>query len=413
MRALRLFKTDVALLTALCDLGRRLAGDDRHAPPVGGRRRGGGGGRGLPLPPGARKGRLASATSPTATSCSAWASTAPSSSTTPPTSISSSSTTSTRVRLRAGLEVQPFFVRLTRDLVRLLHERTGDGYVFRTDLRLRPDPGATPLAISTDAALNYYESVGQNWERAALIKARPVAGDLAAGQALLEDLAPFIWRKYLDFAAIADIHAMKRQIHAFRGFGSIGVAGHNIKVGRGGIREIEFFVQTQQLIAGGRQPELRVSRDAGRIAAAGGARAGSPPACAHELGAGLPLPAHGRASPADDRRRADPDAARRIPTSSLGLARFCGFADTAAFALAPDGRAGARAGPLRSPVRAQPRADARRRQHGVCRRGRRSRHRRGAHRHGLHARLPRSSPWCAAGITGATRPCARPVPASC
>ena len=78
-----------------------------------------------------------------------------------------------------------FFVRLTRDLVRLLHERTGDGYVFRTDLRLRPDPGATPLALSTDAALNYYESFGQNWERAALIKARAVAGDLAAGEAFL------------------------------------------------------------------------------------------------------------------------------------------------------------------------------------------------------------------------------------
>jgi [glutamine synthetase] adenylyltransferase / [glutamine synthetase]-adenylyl-L-tyrosine phosphorylase len=164
-----------------------------------------------------------------------------------------------RIRLREGAEVQHFFVRLTRELVRLLHKRTGDGYVFRTDLRLRPDPAATPMALSTEAALNYYESFGQNWERAALIKARPVAGDLAAGQVLLGDLAPFIWRKYLDFAAIADIHAMKRQIHAFRGFGEIGVAGHNIKVGRGGIREVEFFVQTQQLIAGGRQPELRVS----------------------------------------------------------------------------------------------------------------------------------------------------------
>src|SRR5262249_54512642 len=163
-----------------------------------------------------------------------------------------------RIRLRDGLEVQPFFVRLTRDLVRLLHERTEHGYVFRTDLRLRPDPGATPLALSTEAALNYYESFGQNWERAALIKARPVAGDIAAGQAMLAELGPYIWRKYLDFAAIADIHAMKRQIHAFRGFGRIGVAGHNIKVGRGGIREIEFFAQTQQLIAGGRQPELRV-----------------------------------------------------------------------------------------------------------------------------------------------------------
>ena len=164
-----------------------------------------------------------------------------------------------RVQMRAGLEMQHFLVRLTRDLVRLLHERTEHGYVFRTDLRLRPDPGSTPLAISTDAALNYYESVGQNWERAALIKARAIAGDISAGQAFLASLSPFIWRKYLDFAAIADIHAMKRQIHAFRGFGEIAVAGHDIKVGRGGIREIEFFVQTQQLIAGGRQPELRAS----------------------------------------------------------------------------------------------------------------------------------------------------------
>ena len=200
-------------------------------------------------------------------------------------------------------------MRITRDLVRLLAERTGDGYVFRTDLRLRPDPGATPLAISTSSALVYYESVGQNWERAALIKARPVAGDLAAGHAVLADLAPYIWRKYLDFAAIADIHAMKRQIHAFRGFGTIGVAGHNIKVGRGGIREIEFFVQTQQLIAGGRQPELRVSETLLALAAAGGA-ALDHRRRARRARCGLPLPAHGRAPPADDRRRADPDAAR-------------------------------------------------------------------------------------------------------
>jgi glutamate-ammonia-ligase adenylyltransferase len=163
-----------------------------------------------------------------------------------------------RARLRHGLEVHPFFVRMTRDLVKLMQERTADGYVFRTDLRLRPDPGATQVAISTDAALNYYESFGQNWERAALIKARVIAGDIATGRAFLAELAPFVWRKYLDFAAIADIHAMKRQIHAFKGFGEIGVAGHNIKLGRGGIREIEFFVQTQQLIAGGRQTDLRV-----------------------------------------------------------------------------------------------------------------------------------------------------------
>jgi len=163
-----------------------------------------------------------------------------------------------RMALRDGLEPGPFFVRMTRDLVRLMQERTADGYVFRTDLRLRPDPGATQIALSTAAALHYYEAYGQNWERAALIKARVVAGDFEAGNHLLGELAPYIWRKYLDFATIADIHAMKRQIHAFKGFGEIGVAGHNIKLGRGGIREIEFFVQTQQLISGGRQPDLRV-----------------------------------------------------------------------------------------------------------------------------------------------------------
>ncbi len=162
-----------------------------------------------------------------------------------------------RVRLRDALEPAAFFVRMTRDLVRLMQERTSDGYVFRVDLRLRPDPGATAIALSTVAALHYYESYGQNWERAAFIKARPVAGDIEAGNEFLEELSPYIWRKYLDYAAIADIHAMKRQIHAFKGFGEIGVAGHNIKVGRGGIREIEFFAQTQQLIAGGRQRDLR------------------------------------------------------------------------------------------------------------------------------------------------------------
>ncbi|MGE3229728.1 MAG: bifunctional [glutamine synthetase] adenylyltransferase/[glutamine synthetase]-adenylyl-L-tyrosine phosphorylase, partial [Hyphomicrobium sp.] len=165
-----------------------------------------------------------------------------------------------RARLKPGLEAPTFFVRLTRDLVRLIDERTAAGYVFRTDLRLRPDAGATQIALSTDAVALYYESFGQNWERAALIKARAVAGDIETGDAFLAELAPFIWRRSLDFAAIADIHAMKRQIHAFRGFGGIGVAGQNIKLGPGGIREIEFFVQTQQLIAGGRERNLRARR---------------------------------------------------------------------------------------------------------------------------------------------------------
>lgn len=155
------------------------------------------------------------------------------------------------------LDATELFSRLTRRLVRILQDRTEHGYVFRTDLRLRPDPGSTPLAIPVEAALRYYEARGQNWERAAMIKARPVAGDLAAGAAFLKELQPYIWRKYMDYAAIADVHSIKRQIHAHKGHGEIAVKGHNVKLGRGGIREIEFFVQTQQLIAGGRFPELR------------------------------------------------------------------------------------------------------------------------------------------------------------
>src|SRR5246500_4154172 len=171
------------------------------------------------------------------------------------------------VDLADDIEPVPFFIGLTRDLIKILQARTSDGYVFRVDLRLRPDPSSTQIAISTTAALDYYESRGQNWERAALIKARACAGDIAAGEALLAGLSPFIWRKYLDFAAVADVHAMKRQIHAYRGHDEIAVEGHNIKLGRGGIREIEFFVQTQQLIAGGRYPELRIRETLQTLAA--------------------------------------------------------------------------------------------------------------------------------------------------
>lgn len=151
---------------------------------------------------------------------------------------------------------QHFMNKLAGDLVQLLEERTQDGYVFRTDLRLRPDPMSTPLAVATTAALNYYETVGQNWERAAMIKARPIAGDPAACARYMRDLVPFIWRKTLDFATIADIYSLKRQMNAKSGV-EITLPGHNIKTGRGGIREIEFFVQTLQLVWGGRIPELR------------------------------------------------------------------------------------------------------------------------------------------------------------
>ena len=162
-----------------------------------------------------------------------------------------------KVRGAAPEAMGPVFVRATRQLVHFVDARTADGYVFRTDLRLRPDPGATPIAVSAEAAEAYYESVGQNWERAAMIKARPVAGDIEAGERFLHHLRPYIWRKNLDFAAIQDVHSIKRQINAHRGGARIAINGHNIKLGRGGIREIEFFCQTQQLIWGGRIPKLR------------------------------------------------------------------------------------------------------------------------------------------------------------
>jgi glutamate-ammonia-ligase adenylyltransferase len=237
-----------------------------------------------------------------------------------------------RIALAPGVEPAKFFVRLTRDLVQFLEERTGDGYVFRTDLRLRPDAGATQLALSTEAALIYYESFGQNWERAALIKARACAGDLEAGRQLIEDLSPFIWRKYLDYAAIADIHAMKRQIHAHHGFGKIAVAGHNIKVGRGGIREIEFFVQTQQLIAGGRQPDLRTPQTLlalERLAARGWIK--------EEVGRELKEAylylreiEHRLQMVADEQTQEIPGEEQRLSCFAL----FCGYGDIAAFSAA-------------------------------------------------------------------------------
>ncbi|ADH88068.1 (Glutamate--ammonia-ligase) adenylyltransferase [Ancylobacter novellus DSM 506] len=162
--------------------------------------------------------------------------------------------------LRENLEPAPFFVRFTQRLVKMIQERTGEGYVARVDLRLRPDPASTQVALSLDAALDYYEREGATWERAAYIKARPIAGDIKLGYAFLRQLAPFVWRRTLDYAAVAEVHAMKQDIHAFRGHEAIAVEGHNVKLGRGGIREIEFFAQTQQLIAGGRDPHLRTPR---------------------------------------------------------------------------------------------------------------------------------------------------------
>lgn len=151
---------------------------------------------------------------------------------------------------------QSLMARLARDLTTILSARDENGYVFRVDLRLRPNPAATPPVVSLAGALAYYESQGRTWERAAFSKARPVAGDLVLGQAFLNAIKPFIWRKYLDFAAISDIHEMKRQIDAHHT--NKGLLGFDVKLGQGGIREIEFIVQTLGLIWGGHNPALRI-----------------------------------------------------------------------------------------------------------------------------------------------------------
>jgi glutamate-ammonia-ligase adenylyltransferase len=170
-------------------------------------------------------------------------------------------------------EPGPVFARMARDLTSLMEARDAGGYVFRVDLRLRPDPGSTPPCIALPAALAYYESLGQTWERAALIKARPVAGDLALGRHFLAEVRPFVWRRHLDFAAMADIHAMKRRMDAHKGT-QLGAGsepalllGHDLKLGEGGIREIEFCAQTLQLVWGGRDPALRVPATLAALAA--------------------------------------------------------------------------------------------------------------------------------------------------
>ncbi len=156
-------------------------------------------------------------------------------------------------------EARAAFIKITRRAMAVMSDITGDGYVFRTDLRLRPDPSVTPVCIALEAAERYYESVGRGWERAAYIKARPCAGDQAAGAAFLRRLDPFIWRKHLDYVALRDTDETRQRIRAHKGLtGTFSLPGHNIKLGAGGIREIEFYTQTHQMILGGRAPALRL-----------------------------------------------------------------------------------------------------------------------------------------------------------
>lgn len=159
-------------------------------------------------------------------------------------------------------------IKIVQNLIAGFERITPDGYIFRADLRLRPDPRSNSVAVSTLTAERYYETLGQNWERAAMIKARICGGDRDVGQAFIKDvLTPFIWRRSLDYAAIEDIHSIKRQVHNAKSGHDIKAAGHHLKLGYGGIREIEFYAQTQQLILGGREPRLRTMRTVDALAA--------------------------------------------------------------------------------------------------------------------------------------------------
>jgi glutamate-ammonia-ligase adenylyltransferase len=231
------------------------------------------------------------------------------------------------------MEARAGFIRATRAIAATLGETGPEGYVFRTDLRLRPDASVTPVCISMAAAERYYEAEGRSWERSAYIKARPAAGDIAAGERFLETLTPFVWRRHLDFAMVQDTMDMRRRIRTHKGLlradGAIPLEGHDMKLGQGGIREIEFFAQTRQLVAGGRDPSLRSRRTVKALAAL--ARADwITRDVATELSE---LYAHHREI--EHRLQMIDDAqTHRLPKTDEGfdrLARFCGQADTAAF----------------------------------------------------------------------------------
>jgi glutamate-ammonia-ligase adenylyltransferase len=158
-------------------------------------------------------------------------------------------------------------LRIGQRLVELIQKRDADGYVFRVDLRLRPSPEVTPIALPVDAAISYYESSALPWERAAFIRARVVAGDLGLGRYFLEAIHPFVWRRSIDFGAIGELQSITRRIRDHYAQGQSFGPGFDLKRGRGGIREVEFFAQIHQLIHGGREPQLRAPATLDALAA--------------------------------------------------------------------------------------------------------------------------------------------------
>jgi len=228
------------------------------------------------------------------------------------------------------MDARTGFIRATRRIAATLNDTTAEGYVFRTDLRLRPDASVTPVCISMTAAERYYEAEGRSWERSAYIKARPAAGDVAAGARFLETLTPFVWRRHLDFAMVQDTMDMLQKIRDHKGLhGDLKLEGHNMKLGVGGIREIEFFAQTRQLVAGGRDSSLRSPRTVKALAAL--ARAEWIP---REVGTEL-AEIYAQHREIEHRIQMIDDAQTHdLPKNSEGfdrLARLCGEGDTAAF----------------------------------------------------------------------------------
>ncbi|MGN6154629.1 MAG: bifunctional [glutamine synthetase] adenylyltransferase/[glutamine synthetase]-adenylyl-L-tyrosine phosphorylase [Sphingomicrobium sp.] len=158
-------------------------------------------------------------------------------------------------------------VRIGRRIVEILQKRTEDGFVERVDLRLRPSPEVTPIVLPINAAISYYESAAVGWERAAFIRARCCAGDRSVGRRFLEAIEPFVWRRALDFGAIEEVRSISERIRDHYSKGQRFGPGFDLKRGRGGIREVEFYVHAQQLVHGGRDPGLRAGATLDAIAA--------------------------------------------------------------------------------------------------------------------------------------------------
>jgi len=229
---------------------------------------------------------------------------------------------------RGREEPQEAAQRLARRMIALLTERTGDGYVFRVDLRLRPSPEVSPIILPVGAAISYYESAAVGWEQAAFIRARAAAGDLALGRAFLQTIRPFVWRRSLDFGAIRAISDVSRRIRAHYASGQRFGPGYDLKRGRGGIREVEFFAQAHQLIQGGRNPALRppATRDALRVLSEAGV---IPAEAAARLDAAYVMlrTVEHRLQMVDDRQTHSlPDSAAALDN----VARLAGHADGAA-----------------------------------------------------------------------------------